>query len=153
MCKSILKGRNVPGTDGTYHGTDGPCPRDRRDAHQGVSRQNSLCLLFFSFPWKGTKFSRAFGKGVPDKAFHVEGPRGIPFDFCKQKGTYLGTWARHPVQTPFVTLLFRTLRAFGKGVSEKAFYLKVPWGVPCLFQRQKGTYLGTQGTYHLKLLF
>ena len=23
MCKSILKGQNVPGTDGTYHGTDG----------------------------------------------------------------------------------------------------------------------------------
>ena len=50
MCKSILKGQNVPGTDGTYHGTDGTCPRDRRDAHQGVSRQNSLCLLVFSFP-------------------------------------------------------------------------------------------------------
>ena len=48
MCKSILKGQNVPGTDGTYHGTDGTCPRDRRDAHQGVSRQNSLCLLVFS---------------------------------------------------------------------------------------------------------
>ena len=58
-----------------------------------------------------------------------------------------------PVQTPFVTLLLRTLRAFGKGVSEKAFYLEVPWGVPFLFRRQKGTYLGTQGTYHLKLLF
>ena len=50
MCKSILKGQNVPGTDGTYHGTDGTCPRDRRDAHQGVSRQNSLCLLVFFFP-------------------------------------------------------------------------------------------------------
>ena len=50
MCKPILKGQNVPGTDGTYHGTDGPCPRDRRDAHQGVSRQNSLCLLVFFFP-------------------------------------------------------------------------------------------------------
>ena len=50
MCKSILKGQNIPGTDGTYHGTDGTCPRDRRDAHQGVSRQNSLCLLVFFFP-------------------------------------------------------------------------------------------------------
>ena len=47
VCKSILKGQNVPGKDGTYHGTDGTCPRDRRDAHQGVSRQNSLCLLVF----------------------------------------------------------------------------------------------------------
>ena len=52
MCKSILNGQNVPGTDGTYHGTDGTCPRDRRDAHQGVSRQNSLCLLVFFFPQK-----------------------------------------------------------------------------------------------------
>ena len=42
-----LKGQNVPGTDGTYHGTDGTCPRDRRDAHQGVSLQNSLGLLVF----------------------------------------------------------------------------------------------------------
>ena len=24
----------------------------------------------------------AFGKGVPDQAFHVELPRGIPFEFC-----------------------------------------------------------------------
>ena len=57
MCKSILKGQNVPGTDGTYHGTDGTCPRDRRDAHQGVSRQNSLCLLVF--------FLSPGGGGVP----------------------------------------------------------------------------------------
>ena len=57
MCKSILKGQNVPGTDGTYHGTDGMCPRDRRDAHQGVSRQNSLCLLFFlcQVIWRSSK--------------------------------------------------------------------------------------------------
>ena len=42
---------NAKGTDGTYHGTDGTCARDRRDAHQGVSRQNSLCLfVFFLFP-------------------------------------------------------------------------------------------------------
>ena len=50
MCKSIRKGQNVPGTDGTYHRTDGTCPRDRRDAHQGVSRQNSLCYWFFLPP-------------------------------------------------------------------------------------------------------
>ena len=55
MCKSVLKGQNVPGT---YHGTDGTCPRDRRDAHQGVSLLNSLCLLVFvSFP-----ISRAFSR-------------------------------------------------------------------------------------------
>ena len=82
-------------------------------------------------------------------------PRGIKMSRkALWEGTYLGTWARCPVQTPFLTLLFRTLsRAFGKGVSEKAFYLEVPRGIPCLFRRQKGTYLGTQGTYHLKLLF
>ena len=47
MCKKT-KGTECPfSIDGTYHGTDGTCPRDRRDAHQGVSRQNSLCLLVF----------------------------------------------------------------------------------------------------------
>ena len=45
------------------------------------------------------------------------------------------------------------LERFGKGVSEKAFHLEVPRGIPFLFRRQKGTYLGTEGTYHLKLLF
>ena len=45
-----FKGQNVRGTDGTYGGTDGTFPRDRRDTHQGVSRQNSLCLLVFFFP-------------------------------------------------------------------------------------------------------
>ena len=48
-----VRGQNVPGTDGTYYGTDGTCPRDRRDAHQGVSRQNPLCLLVFFLPRKG----------------------------------------------------------------------------------------------------
>ena len=42
--------QNVRGTDGTDDGTDGTCPQDRRDTNQGVSRQNSLCLLVFSFP-------------------------------------------------------------------------------------------------------
>ena len=60
---------------------------------------------------------RAFGQGVPDKAFHVKVPRGIPFLFCKWKGMwYLGTWVWYPVKTSFVTLLFRTLRVFGKGI-------------------------------------
>ena len=64
MCKSILKGQNVPGTDGTYHGTDGTCSRDRRNAHQGVSRQNSLCLLvFFPHLW----FREFFGGILSDQ--------------------------------------------------------------------------------------
>ena len=49
-------------------------------------------------------------------------------------------------------LILSELRAFRKGVSEKAFCVEVPWGVPFLLWRQEGTYLGTQGTYHLKLL-
>ena len=40
----------VQNVRGTYDGTDGKCPWDRRDAHQGVFRQNSLCLLVFFFP-------------------------------------------------------------------------------------------------------
>ena len=55
MCKSILKGQNVPGTDGTYHGTDGTCPRDRRDAHQEIL----YVYWFFSFP---TKLASAGGQ-------------------------------------------------------------------------------------------
>ena len=53
MCKSILKGQNVPGTDGTYHGTDGTCPRDRRDAHQGCPAKILYVYWFFSFPKVG----------------------------------------------------------------------------------------------------
>ena len=34
--------------------------------------------MFFFFT-----VNRAFGKGVSDKAFHVEVPRGIPFEFCE----------------------------------------------------------------------
>ena len=52
MWKFTFKGRNVRGTDGTDDGTEGTCPRDRRDKNQGVSRQNSLCLLVFFFPHK-----------------------------------------------------------------------------------------------------
>ena len=40
-------------------------------------------------PFKVTKC--AFGKGVPDKAFLVEAPGSIVFEFCKSKGRYLGT--------------------------------------------------------------
>ena len=50
LWKFQFKGQNVRGTDGTYDGTDGTCPRHRRDTGQGVSRQNSLCLLVFPSP-------------------------------------------------------------------------------------------------------
>ena len=70
--------------------------------------------------YPSAKNNRAFGKGVPDKAFHIEVPRGIPFEFCKQKGTYLGTWGRYPMQAPFVTLLFPNALMFGKGVSSRS---------------------------------
>ena len=53
MCKSILKGQNVPGTDGTYHGTDGTCPRDRRDTHtRGCPAKILYVYWFCSFPSK-----------------------------------------------------------------------------------------------------
>ena len=47
MWKFTFKGQKDDGTD---DGTDGTCPRDRWDTNQGVTRQNSLCLLVFSFP-------------------------------------------------------------------------------------------------------
>ena len=57
------------------------------------------------------------------------------------------------VQTSVVTLLFQTLREFGKGVFRKRrFHVEVPWDVPFLFRRQKGTCLGTQAAHRLKLL-
>ena len=52
MWKFTFKGQNVRGTDGTDDGTDGTCSLDRRDTNQGVSRQNSLCLLLFFSPRK-----------------------------------------------------------------------------------------------------
>ena len=49
-----VQGAECPQTDGTYDGTDGMCPWDRRDTHththHGVSHQNSLCLLVFLSP-------------------------------------------------------------------------------------------------------
>ena len=58
----------------------------------------------------------------------------------------------HGPGTPCKLLLSRS---FSKRLerSEKAFHLEVPRSIPFLFRRQKITYLGTQGTYHLKLLF
>ena len=49
---SHSRGRMSAGQTGqmTGHGTDGTCPRDRWDTNQGVSHQNSLCLLAFFFP-------------------------------------------------------------------------------------------------------
>ena len=44
------KGKNVPGTDRTHHGTDGTCPWDRRDAHQGCPAKILYVYWFFSFP-------------------------------------------------------------------------------------------------------
>ena len=59
MWKFTFKGQNVRGTDGTDDGTDGTCPRDRWDTNQGVSRQNSLCLLVFFFPNFSEEFRRS----------------------------------------------------------------------------------------------
>ena len=41
----------------------------------GINSVIFLCAM--------VSFNRAFGKGVSDKAFHVEVPRGAPFEFCK----------------------------------------------------------------------
>ena len=52
MWKFIFKGQNVCGTDGTDDGTDGTCPRDRRDTNQGVSRQNFFLFIdLFPHQW------------------------------------------------------------------------------------------------------
>ena len=42
-------------------------------------------------------------------------------------------------------LIFRRLRAFGKAFRKKGLLSRSFLGVPCLFRRQRGTHLGTQG--------
>ena len=44
-----------PGQTGHITGQMGRVPGTDGDAHQGVSRQNSLCLLFFFFPHSSSK--------------------------------------------------------------------------------------------------
>ena len=76
---------------------------------------------------------------------------GVPLlSSASKKGR---TWEHGPA-TPCKLLSSRSFSERSKR-SEKAFHLEVPRGIPCLFRRQNGTYLGTQGTYHgdLKLLF
>ena len=68
-----------------------------------------------------------------------------PLSSARKKGRPWEHGPGTPCKLLFVMLLFRTLRAVEKGASEKVFHLEVSWGVPFLFRRQKGTYLGTQG--------
>ena len=77
-----------PGQTGHITGQMGRVPGDRRDAHKGVSRQNSLRLFVFSFP-NGTfnmtgslgYVCRSLGKGGgghgPDSVHSVEHGGGI----------------------------------------------------------------------------
>ena len=57
MWKFTFKGQNVRRTDGTYDGTDGTCPRDRRDTHThthtpaGVPPTFFPFIVFFLFPF------------------------------------------------------------------------------------------------------
>ena len=50
MWKFTFKGQNVRGTDGTDDGTDGTCPRDRRDTNQGVPPKFFMFIGFFLSP-------------------------------------------------------------------------------------------------------
>ena len=47
---SNSRGRTSAGQTGHMTGQMGRVPRDRRDTHQGVSHQNSFCLLVFLSP-------------------------------------------------------------------------------------------------------
>ena len=55
VCKSILKGQNVPGTDGTHHGTDGTCPRTDGTHTRGCPAKILYVYWLFSFPSLGAK--------------------------------------------------------------------------------------------------
>ena len=50
MWKFTFKGQNVRGTDGTDDGTDGTCPRDRRDTNQGGVPPKFFMFVGFFFP-------------------------------------------------------------------------------------------------------
>ena len=78
-------------------------------------------------------------------------PKFLGVSLLSSASTKGRTW-EHGLGTPCKLL---SSRSFSERLerAEKAFHLEVPWGVPFLFRKQKGTYLGTQGMYHLKLLF
>ena len=91
----------------------------------------------------------AFGKSVPfpTRSFLSKFLGISLLDSASKEGH---TWEHGP------SILCKLLssRSFSerfKGVSKKAFCVEVPWGVP--FRSESKKYLGTQGTYHLKLLF
>ena len=68
---------------------------------------------------------RAFGQGVPDKAFHVEVPRCIPFEFCQQKGDVPGNMGQVPRansfrHAPFPNTQSVRKRHFGKGILSRS---------------------------------
>ena len=71
MWKFQFKGQNVCGTDGAYDGTDGTCPWDRRDRHQGVSIRNFLCVLVFPFPTHASVILSSLFRQTPLK--HLSG--------------------------------------------------------------------------------
>ena len=108
-----------------------------------------------SKPRENMKFCRDI-LGAPEKfekktsvQFLSPIPRGIPFLGSASKKRH--TWEHGP-GTVFILL---SSRSFSERLerSEKAFCVESAWGFPCLFQNQEGTYLGTQGTYHLRLYF
>ena len=78
MWKYRFKGQNVRRIDGTYDGTfggtDRTCPWDRRDPHQGVSRQNSLRSLVFFFLGERQSIAR---KGVRAIDARKSAPRNV----------------------------------------------------------------------------
>ena len=73
------------------------------------------CSRFCADGTGGLVKSRAFGKGVPDKAFHVEVPRGILLSSASKKGR---TW-EHGAGAPCKLLSSRSFSESKR--SEKAF--------------------------------
>ena len=104
MWKFQFKGQNVRGRDRAYDGTDGACPWDRRDTRQGVSHQNSLCLLVFlargDHPNSRKKSSENAGANenlscgfppIPEKSLQ-ELLRELWFSYCSSHETPFREW-------------------------------------------------------------
>ena len=78
MCKSILKGQNVPGTDGTYHGTDGDVSPGQTGRTPGGVPPKFFMFIGFFFPQTTTQLKEARkGNGPPYKG------NGWPFQLSK----------------------------------------------------------------------
>ena len=143
MCNSILKGQNVPGTDGTYHGTDGTCPRDRRDAHQGQTPPS------YGFGRYGFGF---FGPRIAFRATGALWGRATPFfyHFSVHLSSILGrtelcpeVWAPGPQKPQIISNENHHLALLDRGCPAEILYVYWFFSFPTQAARKGSPSLAT----------